>query len=374
MVLSVLLSIIAPILLFAYARQLQKYSRAFVSIDTYHTGLSKLPSVSIIIPARNEEKNIERCLDSLMLLNFPKEKLEVIVVDDESTDNTAALVSSYPVTLIRNQASAGTIAFKKKAIETGILKAKGEIIVTTDADCTVQPQWLIILISAMRNQQAYLVTGPVRMTPGRSFLSKFQSLDFAILQGITAASVQSGIHDMSSGANLAYLKKTFEEVNGFEGIDDIASGDDMLLMQKISGVYPGKIAYAFSKDAIVDTNTENSWRNFLRQRIRWASKATRYRDKHIFRILLLVYFLNLALFIMMCICWISSWAFFSCLLMIFLKALVEWTFVSRVLNFFSLQSLMQMFPFAQPLHITYTVISGLFGQAGSYQWKGRKVK
>ena len=333
-----------------------------------------MPSVSIIIPARNEENNIERCLDSLMLLNFPKEKLEVIVVDDESTDNTAALVSSYPVTLIRNQASAGTIAFKKKALETGILKAKGEIIVTTDADCTVQPQWLIILISAMRNQHAYLVTGPVRMTPGRSFLSKFQSLDFAILQGITAASVQSGIHDMSSGANLAYLKKTFEEVNGFEGIDDIASGDDMLLMQKISGVYPGKIAYAFSKDAIVDTNTESSWRNFLRQRIRWASKATRYRDKHIFRILLLVYFLNLTLFIMMCICWISSWALFSCLMMIFLKALVEWTFVSRVLNFFSLQSLMQMFPFAQPLHITYTVISGLFGQAGSYQWKGRKVK
>ena len=115
MVLSVLLSIIAPILLFAYARQLQKYSRAFVSIDTYHTDLTEMPSVSIIIPARNEEKNIERCLDSLMLLNFPKEKLEVIVVDDESTDNTAALVSSYPVTLIRNQASAGTIVsqFKK---------------------------------------------------------------------------------------------------------------------------------------------------------------------------------------------------------------------------------------------------------------------
>jgi cellulose synthase/poly-beta-1,6-N-acetylglucosamine synthase-like glycosyltransferase len=345
-----------------------------VGIDAYHAAMDDLPSVSVVIPARNEALNIGPCLDALMQLDYPKEKLEIIIVDDDSEDDTYAIVSGYPVKLIKSRPAAGTIAFKKNAIASGISEARGEVIFTTDADCIVQPQWIRIMIAAMRSQKALLVTGPVRMIPGSSFLSRFQSLDFAILQGITAASVHTGMHDMSSGANLAYYKATFNEVGGFQGVDDIASGDDMLLMQKISGKYPGKVAYAFSKDVIVETQTEKTWGAFLRQRIRWASKATRYRDKNIFNILLLVYVLNLCLFLMMCICWINAWAFFSCLTMIFLKAMVEWTFVSRILHFFSLQQLQQLFPIAQPVHIAYTVVSGLFGQVGSYQWKGRKVK
>lgn len=373
-VLSIILSVIGPILIFVYARQLYAYTKAFVNIDVYHHDEKNIPSISVIIPARNEEKNIGRCLDALMKLDYPQEKKEIIVVDDDSDDRTAEIVSNYPVTLIKNKPTADTVAFKKNAITAGIQEAKGDIIVTTDADCIVPPQWLKILTSVMRAQQAYMVTGPVRMVPGHSFLSKFQSLDFAILQGITAASVHSGLHDMSSGANLAYYKKTFESVNGFSGIDDIASGDDMLLMQKISGEFPGKVCYAFSKQAIVDTSPEPNWGSFLRQRIRWASKATRYRDKKIFRILLLVYVVNLVLFLTMCLAWMGSWQLFICLTLIFLKVLVEWNFVSRVLDFFSLQDLMPMFPIAQPIHIIYTVISGFFGQAGSYRWKGRKVK
>jgi cellulose synthase/poly-beta-1,6-N-acetylglucosamine synthase-like glycosyltransferase len=372
--LSIILSVIGPILIFVYARQLYIYTRAFVNIDIYHTDENYIPTVSVIIPARNEEKNIGRCLDALLKLNYPANKLQIVVVDDDSSDRTAGIVSGYPVTLIKNKPTPGTIAFKKNAITAGIQAATGEIIVTTDADCIVQSNWLNILTTVMHAHQAYMVTGPVRMIPGSGFLSKFQSLDFAILQGITAASVHSGLHDMSSGANLAYHKKAFEAVNGFSGIDDIASGDDMLLMQKISGEFPGKVCYAFSKQAIVDTAPEPTWGSFLRQRIRWASKATRYRDKKIFRILLLVYLLNLVLFLTMCLAWMGSWQLFICLTLIFLKTLVEWNFVSRVLDFFSLQDLMPMFPIAQPIHIIYTVISGFFGQAGSYRWKGRKVK
>jgi cellulose synthase/poly-beta-1,6-N-acetylglucosamine synthase-like glycosyltransferase len=219
-----------------------------------------------------------------------------------------------------------------------------------------------------------MATGPVRMIPSSTLLSRFQALDFAILQGITAASVHSGYHDMSSGANLVYLKDAFFEVRGFEGIDDIATGDDMLLMQKISRRFPGRIRYVFSRKAIVDTHTEPTWAAFFRQRIRWSSKARRYEDGKIFRILLMVYLLNLCMAGFMVMAWISPVHFSFCLAALMLKTLVEWSFVDNILKFFSLSPLMKLFPFVQPLHVMYTVVSGTFGQLGGVEWKGRKVK
>jgi cellulose synthase/poly-beta-1,6-N-acetylglucosamine synthase-like glycosyltransferase len=179
---------------------------------------------------------------------------------------------------------------------------------------------------------------------------------------------------MSSGANLGYLKKAFHDVQGFKDIDDIATGDDMLLMQKFSEQFPRRIAYAFSPKVIVDTAPEKTWGSFLRQRIRWASKARRYRDKKIFRILLLVYLLNLCLLAMMVAAFFKPAFFGIALVALLLKTLAEWGFVSRVLNFFGLQELMPLFPLAQPFHVVYTVISGSFGQFGPVEWKGRKVK
>src|ERR1700741_4803978 len=111
-------------------------------------------------------------------------------------------------------------------------------------------------------------------------------MDFLVLQGITGASVTKKIHSMCNGANLAYEKKIFYEVNGFAGIDHIASGDDMLLMHKIAKIYPGRIGYLKSTEAIVNTQPMATWPDFFNQRIRWASKATHYNDKRIFWVLL----------------------------------------------------------------------------------------
>ena len=134
------------------------------------------------------------------------------------------------------------------------------------------------------------------------------------------------------------------------------------------------MAYAFSPDAIVDTLPEPDWKSFFRQRIRWASKARKYEDKRIFPILLLVYAMNLSVFVLICLSFTGITQFSLCILMLLYKTIVEWGFVYRVLRFFKLQELMPWFPVFQPFHVAYTVISGLFGQAGSYQWKGRQVK
>jgi cellulose synthase/poly-beta-1,6-N-acetylglucosamine synthase-like glycosyltransferase len=374
--LLIIISVLFSILLVSYAILLFKYNKRFSAITEFEPRGSSDIKVSVLIPARDEEKNIGPCIDALRQQDHVGDHIEIIVIDDHSSDQTAAIASSKHATVIalKDEDLDNSIAFKKMAIATGIKYAKGDMILTTDADCIVPPDWINTMSGVLKNTKAVMVAGPVRMVPENSLLSRFQALDFAILQGITAASVHSGYHDMSSGANLGYLKNAFYDVNGFEGIDDIATGDDMLLMQKFSSKFPGRISYAFSRKAIVDTRPEETLGAFFRQRIRWASKARRYQDKKIFRILLLVYLLNVCTLFFLVMALISPLHFSFCLAAFMLKTIVEWSFTNNILNFFSLSYLMPLFPFMQPLHVIYTVVSGTFGQFGAVKWKGRKVK
>jgi cellulose synthase/poly-beta-1,6-N-acetylglucosamine synthase-like glycosyltransferase len=212
----------------------------------------------------------------------------------------------------------------------------------------------------------------------------FQAVDFMTLQGITGASVHKKIHSMCNGANLAYTKKAFNEVGGFAGIDNIASGDDMLLMHKIYKQHPDKVMFLKSKDAIVQTVPVHSVKEFFNQRIRWASKADKYNDKRIFAVLLLVYLVNVLLLVLPVTALflniqysiinyqLSIWGSWLCMLL--LKTMVELIFLYPVAKFFGKQRLLWLFPLMQPFHIIYTVIAGWLGKFGSYSWKERKVK
>ncbi len=167
---------------------------------------------------------------------------------------------------------------KKKALEIAIGEARGELIITTDADCIVPPGWLRHITGLYEEEQAVFIAAPVSFTPGDSQGTKntlyyFQSLDFMTMQGITAASVRMNLGSMCNGANLAFSKAAFDTVGGYKGIDHIASGDDMLLMHKMQQHYPGRTRYLKSEAAIVATAAQPGWRDFLNQRIRWSSKA-----------------------------------------------------------------------------------------------------
>jgi len=337
--------------------------------------------ISVVVPARNEEAVIEQCILSLLQQSYPKELLEIIIVDDYSTDRTAGIVKQFSkegIQLIspceQADANTETVAFKKKAIETAIHAATGNLIVTTDADCTFHKDWIRTIAAFHQYSKAVFIVSPVKIKSGNSLLSVFQSIDFAILQGITAASVYKKFHSMCNGANLAYEKTIFNEVKGFENINHIASGDDMLLMQKIYSKYPGNIAYLKAREATVETLPALSWKAFFNQRIRWASKTGQYNDKRIVFVLALVYIVNLCLFVLLAGSIVRpGWLLFFTVT-VFYKTIIEWTFVKEVLKYFNLQHLMRWFPLFQPLHITYTVIAGFWGSFGSYEWKGRKVK
>lgn len=351
-------------------------------IGYYHGGWKQLPLytarektastfISVVIAVRNEEKNINDLLASLRQQDYPASFFEVIIVDDHSTDNTWNLLQEAKVTAIKMDDSG---AYKKFAIETGIKAARGTLIVTTDADCRFNTNWLSTLASFYEEKQAKFIAAPVLMKHDKGLLSLFQSLDFITLQGITAASVHKRFHSMCNGANLAYERAAFFEVNGFAGIDSIPTGDDMLLMHKIYTRYPDKVFYLKSAAAIVETEPAFSWRAFFQQRIRWASKADQYQDKRITAVLWLVYLLNLSFPVLaVASIWKSTWLFFMSLLLL-AKILIEFPFVQSVARFFGQQRLMWYFPFLQPLHILYTIIAGWLGRFGSYKWKGRKVK
>ncbi|MBA4139803.1 MAG: glycosyltransferase [Segetibacter sp.] len=375
---------IIVILLAGYAFLIENYRRWFLTIQPCTASEESNSAIrfSIIIPARNEEEAIVSCLQSVLKQNYSANLFEVIVIDDHSTDRTAAIVQSLQkqyanlrlIQLEKLLQGRQLNSYKKKAIEYAVKQASGDWIVTTDADCIVSPNWLHTFNAFIHTRNSVLVAAPVKFTHIGSFVSVFQCLDFMTLQGITAASVHHNFHSMCNGANLAYNKKVFDEVGGFAGINNIASGDDMLLMHKIYTKYPAQVNFLLSPNAVVETLPMPDWKAFFNQRIRWASKADKYNDKRIFGVLVFVYIFNLSFIVVAVLSvWYSVFLLFW-LAMLIVKTLIELRFIYPVASFFKHRQLLWWFPVMQPFHILYTIIAGWLGKFGKYTWKGRTVK
>lgn len=367
------------LLLLPYVVLLLLYRYWWSKSETSTTATAFEPTTrfSILIPARNEEQNIKACLQSIKQLNYPNELFEVIVMDDFSTDATVATAQQFPfvkVMELKTFLNEKINSYKKKAIELGIAASTGDYIVTTDADCIVPANWLRNFAFIIQQQPTVFIAAPVAMKEESSAIKLFQSLDFLSLQGITAASVGAGFHSMCNGANLCYSKEAFYKVDGFKGVDHIASGDDMLLMHKLYKQYPNEVHYCKAADSIVLTEPVETVAAFFRQRIRWASKADKYDDKRIFAVLLLVYLLNVFLLALAISCLFISNNLQTLLLAVGIKTIAELFFLFPVARFFQNQQLLAWFPLAQPFHIVYTVVAGWLGKFGNYEWKGRTVK
>ncbi len=179
---------------------------------------------------------------------------------------------------------------------------------------------------------------------------------------------------MSNGANLPFSKSAYEQVRGYEGIDHMASGDDLLLMMKMNKANAGKIVYLKSPEAIMLTKPQPDWKSFFRQRVRWASKSGKYADHKLTLILLLVYLFNLS-FPLLLVAGIfnADYLYVACMLFV-MKVAGEYMFLEPVAKFFRKQWVFGSFFFLQPLHILYIISAGFLGFFGGYEWKGRRVK
>ncbi len=338
-------------------------------------------NVTVIIPARNEADNIGHCLSAIQLQNYPEDLLEVIVIDDFSTDETAQIVQNQRdpriklLSLADYKTSKEEFAYKKKAIEIAVHEARGELIITTDADCVAPKNWLKEIAYRAESKGDVLIAGPVLILSNNSLLSKFQSLDFISMVAITAASIKAGFFNMANGANLAFTKESFLAVKGYDGINFSASGDDMFLIYKIAHAYDRKVSFLKSPEAIVKTKPMESWSGFVNQRFRWTSKSFQYQDKRITLILGMVYFFNLSILVNVILALLFGKPYFILLTMqLLFKFVVDYTFLKSASKFFDRSDLLKSFLLHEILHVLYIVFVGTFGNLMSYDWKGRKLK
>ncbi|MFT6849811.1 MAG: cellulose synthase/poly-beta-1,6-N-acetylglucosamine synthase-like glycosyltransferase [Sphingobacteriales bacterium] len=331
------------------------------------------PKISVLIPARNEELRLGPCLDSLMLQTYPKDKLEIIVIDDHSEDGTSQLARSYGVKVIEMK-DINTNSYKKLAIEKGVAQATGEYILTTDADCYVPENWAKKMVSYFLTENAKFIAGPVAYHNDNSIFEKLQHLEFLALIGVGAGGIGQNFPMFCNGANLGFHRDSFLGLDGFKGIDDIASGDDELLLHRFSRSFPNQISFVKSSEAIVLTEAVSSMSKFINQRRRWASKSTRHKNNYITLIAIITFLLNLlialfGLFSVFSIKWI-----FPFVIGLLSKTMVELPLIYFLTKFSNRRALLWWLPFEQFFYVFYIVLIAPAGLFGKYNWKGRKVK
>ena len=355
-------------------------------IGGYFLGLFKLkpgsstakPTFQILIPARNEEANIASCLNSVLNQTYPKNLYKIAVIDDHSTDRTAEIVrefeQKYPdrIQLLRYKEEHPNKAYKKAAIQYGIEHTGNEIIATIDADCIAQPTWLEG-IACHYDENVGMVSGYILIHRvfEKTLFHKIQSLEFLGLVTTGAGAIGSGQPIISNGANLSYRRQVFGEVDGFRDIDNVPSGDDDLLMQKIRHLTKWKIRFSIEKNSNNYTRPVDTIKAFLNQRTRWASKGTHYRQKTFVAFLVSVYLYYLILFlwpvwILFGVPWIALLPGFL------LKWTIDYLVTQKGAEFTKRKDLLKYFLFAQFFQIPYILWVGAKGLTGNYEWKGRK--
>lgn len=333
--------------------------------------------VSVLVAARNEADKIHLTIEDILAQNYPKHLVELIVVDDHSTDNTAQIISQYAtqgVKLIKLNESKALNSYKKKAITEAIEIANGDIIVTTDADCRMHTQWLSTIINYYEQNNFKLISSPVVYFEEKSRFEELQTLEFLYLIGLGAAGIGNRMPSTCNGANLAYRKNVFFELGGFKGIDDVASGDDELFLHKVAHAYPASIGFCKSVDAIVYTHAKPDLAAFISQRKRWASKTVKYKDKKILILGLAIWLFNITLVVNFCLGIIYYPLILLFAFQIMLKFTVEWLFLKPLTKFIQRPKLINYLPLLTVSHIVYLVFIGIAGNWGKYSWKGRMVK
>jgi len=334
--------------------------------------------ISVIIPFRNEEKNILANLKSVEAQDYPKEKFEVIYINDSSEDNSLKLLQDNKITdniiVLSVPEDFSVNAHKKRAVRYGIENSNGKIIVTTDADCLHNKQWLSSLVSNLDEATGF-VSGSVEFIDGRTLFSKIQKLEFAGLIITGAGLIGAGKPTICNAANIAYRKKVFEEVGGFKDQMDLSSGDDELLMQKIAKDTAYKVKFSLNKNSIVKTPSNENVVEFYQQRKRWASKGLFYGGRSLVIKLILIYLFYIGLvFQPILAIKFSAYFFVSLLASLLLKLIFEYLILTRGKKILFNNLSLKPFLVAELLQIPYIIIAGFVGAFGNLKWKERKIK
>ena len=346
--------------------------------------LENIPFISVVVAARDEEKNLSHCIQSLLNQDYPVDKYEIILVDDFSMDKTAELIKKFEtsVTNLKYLSSSANeqgqiISYKREAIQTGINVSKGKYILLTDADCTVPPSWITTFSKQFIKEDCVFIGGPVVISDeNQNLLTSFQGLDMIGMMVITGAGFQSGNQLLANGANMGFSKQVFNDLGGYDLFPKKASGDDMFLLHHFHQHYPKSIRFLKTLSAVVVTQPEHSIKSLLRQRIRWASKNNAYKEMNINFSLSVLFIVSLTIVILGVLSIIQASIFFPmfCVLYIF-KIFSDYLLQREAIRFFNKRKLRKYFFLSQNTHSLYIAWVGIMASLFPvYRWKGRKVR
>ena len=348
-------------------------------LDRRLPAVEVLPRVTVVVPARDEERHLDRCLRALSGQDYPAGLLEVVVVDDRSRDATPDIIARYVAAhsnfrSIRIENVPPGVAPKKHALHQGIQAASGEIVLTTDADCEPPPTW-VRSMAARFTPDTGMVLGFSPLTLGR--LSRLADglfrLDSLALASLAAAGVGVGYPLTCSGRNLGYRKNVYNELGGFGRYQAIGSGDDDLFLARVRDETHWGIRYAFDPASQVPAEPPTSLRALWNQRTRHASKGVIYA-RPITAGLVGVYLYNLAFLVLG---WVSFWvgaARFFFLLSWLLKSGSEWLLLGRTARYLKFRAPLFLIPLVSVFHALYVTVFGLAGQFRSFEWKGHRYR
>ena len=372
------MTLIAILIIVLYTLLIGVFIVGFFKVKEFNSNSDTLSnSFSIIIPFRNEVENLPQLLTSISKLKYPCEKFEILLINDDSSDNYNSIIDVFKsehshiiLKVLDNKRQSNSP--KKDAIETGIQHSKFEWILTTDADCVVPNLWLQTLNSFILQNAPYLIAGPVSFSKANSFLDHFQQLDLSALIGTTIGGFGIKNPFMCNGANLCYRKDIFLKLNGFEGNNHVASGDDIFMLEKMNAQFPKKVFYLKSYDALVFTFTEKSLTSLLQQRIRWASKATSYSNWFSKFVSMLVFLTNIIFILSLIQIFILKNARSYYFMVALMKIIIDFIIIWQTLNFSKNQKSSLWYPliaFLHPVFILNTALLSLI--SGKYNWKSR---
>jgi cellulose synthase/poly-beta-1,6-N-acetylglucosamine synthase-like glycosyltransferase len=327
--------------------------------------------ISVVVAMRNEEHNLKNLIDSISTLDYPRTEFEVILVDDGSSDGSMQLARDITRHLnnIKIVSLPHDLTGKKAALSHGISFAKGSIIATTDADCTLPVGWLKCINATYQTKNSQMAIGMVAFERNESFFSQWQAMEFASVIGTGVATLGLGFPTMCNGANLSFRKNAFVKVNGYNGNDHIASGDDEFLMGKILNQFPGSVTLLNDLHSVVTTQAQSSVSDFINQRLRWASKW-KFNSSWVAKALAVYILLVQISFVLL---WFFLIDPFSVAVLFAAKLTADLFFLMPVFRFFKIR--FQIIPFValQFLYPFYVVFIALCSQWKSSQWKGRPI-
>ena len=230
------------------------------------------PTITVIVAARNEEKNIRQCLESLVNIDYPKEKLEIIIVDDFSTDKTGEIVDEFAakyhfIKKVIPHLKVIPKPGKTNAIVNGIKQSNGEIIFTTDADCVVKPSWIKTQIKYFTDNVG-VVTG-FTFQRAYSQFTGMQNLDWVYLLTVAAGTINLGLPLSCIGNNMAYRRDAYDWVGGYENIK-FSVTEDFALLHKIHKHTHYNVVFPAEESGVNLSEPCPDWKTLYRQKHRWG--------------------------------------------------------------------------------------------------------